>query len=45
MRAKAVPGEDPDTLPRPEVVAPKLIDMVTPAFTENRMVFDYRDRR
>ena len=41
MRAKAVPGEDPDTLPRPEVVVPKLIDMVAPAFGETRMFFDY----
>jgi NAD(P)-dependent dehydrogenase (short-subunit alcohol dehydrogenase family) len=41
MRAKAVPGEDPDTLPRPEVVVPKLVDMVTPGFAETRMVYDY----
>jgi len=41
MRAKAVPGEDPETLPHPEVVAPKLVDMVTPAFTDTRMYFDY----
>ena len=45
MRAKAVPGEDPETLPPPEVVAPKLVDMVAPAFTETRMLFDYRDGR
>jgi NAD(P)-dependent dehydrogenase (short-subunit alcohol dehydrogenase family) len=41
MRAKAMPGEDPDTLPRPEAVAPKLVDMVSPAFTETRMLFDF----
>ena len=45
MRAKAVPGEDPDTLPRPEVVVPKLIDMVAPAFTENPDVLRLRDGR
>jgi len=41
MRAKAMPGENPDTLPRPAVLAPKLIDMITPEFTENRMLFDW----
>ena len=41
MRAKAVPGEDPETLPLPQVVVPKLVDMVTPAFTDTRMYFDY----
>jgi NAD(P)-dependent dehydrogenase (short-subunit alcohol dehydrogenase family) len=41
MRAQAVPGEDPDTLPRPAVLAPKLIDMLEPAFTENRTLFDW----
>jgi NAD(P)-dependent dehydrogenase (short-subunit alcohol dehydrogenase family) len=41
MRAQAVPGEDPETLPRPVVVAPKLIDMLEPAFSENRMLFDW----
>jgi NAD(P)-dependent dehydrogenase (short-subunit alcohol dehydrogenase family) len=41
MRAQAMPGENPDTLPRPAVLAPKLIDMVTPEFTENRMLFDW----
>jgi NAD(P)-dependent dehydrogenase (short-subunit alcohol dehydrogenase family) len=41
MRAQAIPGEDPDTLPRPAVVAPKLIDMIEPAFSENRMLYDW----
>jgi hypothetical protein len=41
MRAQAVPGEDPETLPRPVVVAPKLIDMLEPAFSQNRMLFDW----
>ena len=41
MRAKAMPGENPDTLPMPAAVAPKLIDMITPAFTETRMIYDY----
>jgi NAD(P)-dependent dehydrogenase (short-subunit alcohol dehydrogenase family) len=41
MRAKAYPGEDPDTLPRPADVAPKLIDMIVPAFTGTRMIYDF----
>ncbi len=41
MRAQAVPGEDPDTLPRPAVLAPKLIDMLEPSFTENRALYDW----
>lgn len=40
MRAKAVPGENPETLPLPEVVAPRLVDMVAPSFGENRVLFD-----
>jgi len=41
MRAKAVPGENPDTLPRPAVLAPSLIDMIEPGFTENRALYDW----
>ena len=41
MRAQAMPGENPETLPRPAVLAPKLIDMIAPEFTENRMLFDW----
>jgi NAD(P)-dependent dehydrogenase (short-subunit alcohol dehydrogenase family) len=40
MRAKAMPGEDPNTLPTPAEVAPKLIDMLSPSLTENGRLFD-----
>lgn len=40
MRAKAMPGEDPSTLPQPADIAPKLIDMVTQRYTENGKIFD-----
>jgi NAD(P)-dependent dehydrogenase (short-subunit alcohol dehydrogenase family) len=40
MRALAMPGEDPDTLPRPVVIAPKLVDMVTPDFNVTGQLFD-----
>ena len=41
MRAKAMPGENPDTLPHPREVAGKLVDMVTPAWSETRAIYDY----
>lgn len=41
MRAKAMPGENPDNLPHPSAVAPKLIDMIEPGFTQTRMVYDF----
>jgi len=35
MRAKAMPGEDPDTLPSPKTIAPALVDMVSPNYGES----------
>ncbi|MEP0070165.1 SDR family NAD(P)-dependent oxidoreductase [Pyruvatibacter sp.] len=35
MRAKAMPGEDPDTLPHPNDVAGLFVEMSRPDFTEN----------
>jgi NAD(P)-dependent dehydrogenase (short-subunit alcohol dehydrogenase family) len=40
MRAKAMPGEDPDKLPHPREVVAKLVDMVAPAWTDTRMIYD-----
>ena len=40
MRAKAMPGEDPDTLPKPADIAPKLVDMISPSLKENGKLFD-----
>jgi NAD(P)-dependent dehydrogenase (short-subunit alcohol dehydrogenase family) len=40
MRAKAMPGENPDSLPHPRDVVAKLVDMVTPAWTDTRMIYD-----
>ena len=42
MRAKAMPGEDPETLPPPAAVAPKLVDMLAPAFAERGVRYDFR---
>lgn len=35
MRAKAFPGEDPMTLPAPDEVAPSIVKMLQPGYTEN----------
>ncbi|SFV35356.1 NAD(P)-dependent dehydrogenase, short-chain alcohol dehydrogenase family [Devosia crocina] len=40
MRAKAMPGEDPETLPTPADIAPKLVDLLSPTLTENGRLFD-----
>ena len=40
MRAKAMPGEDPETLPKPSEIAPGLVDLVSPGLTENGKIFD-----
>jgi NAD(P)-dependent dehydrogenase (short-subunit alcohol dehydrogenase family) len=34
MRARAFPGEDPETLPTPAEIAPRLVDMIAPGFPE-----------
>jgi NAD(P)-dependent dehydrogenase (short-subunit alcohol dehydrogenase family) len=41
MRATAMPGEDPETLPIPEDVSAQIIDMCLPAFTDNGGVWKY----
>jgi NAD(P)-dependent dehydrogenase (short-subunit alcohol dehydrogenase family) len=41
MRMQAMPGEDPETLPPPSEVAPRLVDMIAPDFDAQRSVFDY----
>jgi NAD(P)-dependent dehydrogenase (short-subunit alcohol dehydrogenase family) len=40
MRAKAMPGEDPETLPAPSEIAPRIVDLLNPSVTENGRVFD-----
>ena len=40
MRAKAMPGENPDTLPRPSDIAPLLVDLVSPSLKENGRLYD-----
>jgi NAD(P)-dependent dehydrogenase (short-subunit alcohol dehydrogenase family) len=40
MRAKAMPGEDPDTLPSPDEIAPKLVDLISPSYDQSGMRVD-----
>ncbi len=35
MRAKAMPGEEPSTLKRPEEVAPLIVELLSPSNTRN----------
>jgi NAD(P)-dependent dehydrogenase (short-subunit alcohol dehydrogenase family) len=41
MRAQVMPGEDPMTLPTPEQVAEKIIDLCLPGFSETGKLYDY----
>lgn len=43
MRAKAVPGENPDTLPRPEALAPLVVQMLSPDYQETDACINFRD--
>jgi NAD(P)-dependent dehydrogenase (short-subunit alcohol dehydrogenase family) len=45
MRAQVMPGEDPMTLPPPEVVAEKIVALCLPDFAETGNLYDYpRDK-
>jgi NAD(P)-dependent dehydrogenase (short-subunit alcohol dehydrogenase family) len=35
MRARAMPGEDPNTLPPPEALVPLIVDLLSPSNTKN----------
>jgi NAD(P)-dependent dehydrogenase (short-subunit alcohol dehydrogenase family) len=42
MRAMVMPGEDPMTLPTPEEVAEKIVDLCLPSFTETGTLYEFR---
>lgn len=44
MRAKAMPGEDPDTLPDPSEIAPHILSCLTPDCRRNGELFDFPTR-
>jgi NAD(P)-dependent dehydrogenase (short-subunit alcohol dehydrogenase family) len=41
MRAKAMPGEDPATLRTPDDLAPKLVEICAPGWTETGKLYDF----
>ncbi|MCU4180281.1 SDR family NAD(P)-dependent oxidoreductase [Bosea sp. BH3] len=41
MRAEAMPGEDPQTLRTPEDLAPHLVEIASPSWTESGKIFDF----
>ncbi len=45
MRAQAMPGEDPETLPHPEDVAKAILPLAQPQLKENGLLFDVSSRR
>ncbi len=42
MRAAAMPGEDPDTLPRPQDLVPVFLDLVSPKSTRHGEIIEAR---
>lgn len=44
MRAKAFPGEDPDTLPVPEDIAAAIVGLCLPEFDETGKLYDFPTR-
>jgi NAD(P)-dependent dehydrogenase (short-subunit alcohol dehydrogenase family) len=45
MRALAMPGEDPMTLPTPDEVAAKMLDLCLPSFSDTGKLYDFRAGR
>jgi NAD(P)-dependent dehydrogenase (short-subunit alcohol dehydrogenase family) len=44
MRAQAMPGENPLTLPHPAELVPHLIEMASPTFDRTGVLFEFRNR-
>jgi NAD(P)-dependent dehydrogenase (short-subunit alcohol dehydrogenase family) len=45
MRAAAMPGEDPETLRTPEDLAPQIVRMASPSWTETGKLYDFPQDR
>jgi NAD(P)-dependent dehydrogenase (short-subunit alcohol dehydrogenase family) len=45
MRAKAMPGEDPTTLRTPDELAPKIVEICSPGWTETGKLYDFPSDR
>ena len=44
MRAKAMPGEDPSTLPDPDEIAPELVKLASPDFDRTDVLYRFSTR-
>jgi len=44
MRAQAMPGENPDTLPHPSEIVPYLVEMASPGFAHANARFEFPSR-
>ena len=45
MRAQAMPGEDPMTLRAPEELAPKIVEICSPQWTETGKLYDFQTNK
>ncbi|MCO6050691.1 SDR family NAD(P)-dependent oxidoreductase [Mesorhizobium sp. RP14(2022)] len=45
MRAQAVPGEDPSTLPHPSEIAARIMPLASPSETRTRMIYEAKPDR
>jgi NAD(P)-dependent dehydrogenase (short-subunit alcohol dehydrogenase family) len=45
MRAQLMPGEDPMTLPTPDEVAEKIVELCLPGFTDTGRFYDFPSRK
>jgi NAD(P)-dependent dehydrogenase (short-subunit alcohol dehydrogenase family) len=45
MRAQAIPGEDPETLPHPSEVARRILPLASPALKETGLIFQVEHNR
>ena len=45
MRAQAMPGEDPRTLPHPSEIAARILPLASPTLTETGLILDAREER
>ena len=42
MRRKAMPGEDPNSLPSPEEMVPQIVEMLSAGFTQNGAAVNFQ---
>ena len=42
MRRKAMPGEDPATLPVPEDLTPRIVEMLSPGYARNETIISFQ---